>query len=1062
MKRRRSGPPSLAKLTAPTLPVVVSRPRLFRLLDRACKQKIAWIVGPPGSGKTTLVASYLQARKLKPFWYQVDEGDNDPATLIHYLSLAAQRAAPRYRTPLPHLTPEYLPGLPIFARRFFEQLYQRVSARTTLVFDNYHTIATASSTHELLLAAIETLPTSTSLIILSRTDPPAAVARWQAEQRIAMIDESALRMTEEEAWRLVRMPRHGRASMVTRQASKQLHDKTNGWVAGLVLLSKESLKSQAPGIMKTQDSPTVLFDYLANEILGKMDQDQRRTLLTTAIAPWVTGAMAKQLSGVSTAEDILDRLYKTCYFTERRADGEPRYQYHPLFQDFLRAHAAKELSAEELMRLRTTAGRLMEQAGFFEEAVELYREAGQVADVIRIILTQAQAFLGQGRFAVIDQWIGQLPSSVVEQTPWLLFWQGTARLIVNPLYAQRLYERAFEQFQVQGDRAGILLAWCGVVDAICYAWKDLPQLDRWIDRFAALMPEGERYPSPEVEAAVASAMFNALFWRRPNATTMAPWAAKIERTLKQAPVLTFQVATSGVSLVNHHFYCGRMAKAEQTLGLVDEALRRSLSAPAAELAREQTEAVISTVTGDADRAAQAVVRGLDRAKQSGVFLWNVPLYGAGCIGALLLGDLRQARRYVDLMLAQSRQGALFFHSWAMTLQCWIAFEQGDLLLAQQAAESSLELTLREGPIPEAMSRLCMAQVLHTKGQRAEAVRHLARLEEIAREAESPLIELGYRLTAAQFAFDRDDGGTGLGELRAGMAIGAAAGLIDWQGKMRTQDLARLCARALEEGIEPAYVRTVIHKRHLVPDGATADLEAWPWPIKVYTLGRFALVRDGNAVSFTGKTQKRPLDLLKALIAFGGRDVSEAKLLEALWPEADGDAATASFSMALKRLRELLGHAEAVTLTERKLTVNPKLCWIDAWAFERGLSDQKNTAQVRRAVALYRGPFLGTEEAEWSLSARERLRAKFLSAVGLLGRACEARQQWAEAIALCQQGLQADDLAEEFYQRLMVCHDRLGQRGEALTTYRRCKKTLATHLGVVPSEQTEAILASVLR
>ena len=239
--------------------------------------------------------------------------------------------------------------------------------------------------------------------------------------------------------------------MVTRQASKQLHDKTNGWAAGLVLLSKESLKSEAPGGAKTQVSPTVLFDYLANEVLVKMDQDQRRTLLTTAIAPWVTGAMAREISGVAAADDILSNLYKTRYFTERRTGGEPRYQYHPLFQDFLRAHAAKELSAEELMRLRTTAGRLMEQAGSFEEAVELYREAGQVADVIRIILTQAQAFLGQGRFAVIDQWIGQLPSSVVEQTPWLLFWQGTARLIVNPIDARRLYERAFEQFQAQAQ-----------------------------------------------------------------------------------------------------------------------------------------------------------------------------------------------------------------------------------------------------------------------------------------------------------------------------------------------------------------------------------------------------------------------------------------------------------------------------------------------------------------------------------------------------------------------------------------------------------------------------------
>ena len=83
--------PTLAKLTRPRLRGVLARERLLTLLD--ARRPAIWIAGPPGAGKTTLVASYLEARDLSGIWYQVDAGDFDPATFFYYLGLAAQKAA---------------------------------------------------------------------------------------------------------------------------------------------------------------------------------------------------------------------------------------------------------------------------------------------------------------------------------------------------------------------------------------------------------------------------------------------------------------------------------------------------------------------------------------------------------------------------------------------------------------------------------------------------------------------------------------------------------------------------------------------------------------------------------------------------------------------------------------------------------------------------------------------------------------------------------------------------------------------------------------------------------
>ena len=127
----------LAKLTRPNAKGLVKRERLFAQLDAAKRQRVVWIGAPAGSGKTSLVSSYLDSRKLKGFWYQVDSGDTDIASFFYYLGLAVSTATPR-RAPFSLLlTPEYLPNFSFFLRRFFRELFQRAPQPTALVFDNF-------------------------------------------------------------------------------------------------------------------------------------------------------------------------------------------------------------------------------------------------------------------------------------------------------------------------------------------------------------------------------------------------------------------------------------------------------------------------------------------------------------------------------------------------------------------------------------------------------------------------------------------------------------------------------------------------------------------------------------------------------------------------------------------------------------------------------------------------------------------------------------------------------------------------------------------------------------
>jgi DNA-binding SARP family transcriptional activator len=242
-------------------------------------------------------------------------------------------------------------------------------------------------------------------------------------------------------------------------------------------------------------------------------------------------------------------------------------------------------------------------------------------------------------------------------------------------------------------------------------------------------------------------------------------------------------------------------------------------------------------------------------------------------------------------------------------------------------------------------------------------------------------------------------------------------------------------------------------------------------VRVYTLGKFLIECDGKPLRSAGKAQHRPLDLLKALIAFGGRDVNTRLLTESLWPDAEGDAAQGAFDATLHRLRRFLGVDNAVQLKDGKLGLNESICWVDAWAFEQTCRQEESpdaepgneriASESKLIRRLYRGPFMASEDDEpWMLQSRERLRSLFRRRVSVLGQALEKHRQWDQAIDLFQHALDVDPLAEEIYQRLMLAQKELGRIADALDIYRRCRETLSVSLGVPPSSTTEAIHRSL--
>jgi ATP/maltotriose-dependent transcriptional regulator MalT len=1059
-------PPPIVKITRPVLDGVFPRKRLFQLLERGRQKPILWVSGLPGCGKTTLVVSYLASRGDPCLWYQVDEGDHDIASFFYYMGLAAQRASPRKRKPLPFLTPEYLPGLPTFTKRYFENLYGRLNPGSVVVFDNYQNVPPESQFHEVIREGLSCLPDGINAFLISRSDPPQAFARERVHRRMEEIGWKELRLTSEETKGIACLRGRKRQTV---EAIRHLHEATNGWAAGLVLMLERTDTREVDQQLLTNLTHREIFDYFESEIFNRTGRSLRQFLVKTAFLPNMTAMEAEKLTGQRRTAQLLSYISRNNYFLVEHPHSEPVYQYHSLFREFLLSRARDILGEKDAHALKQLAAALLEEAGRKEDAADLFCDIGDHESLTRLILANAPSLLAQGRNRILEAWLGHMPEKALINHPWLLFWLGACRMPYDPAGSMEHVERSFGLFWKGEDPVGTFLSWSLIMDILSTLTYDFKALDEWIDVFANITERYPSFPSPDIEARAVASLLGGLYMRRVDHPDIDIWVKKAESIIPKCRNIQIRLQGS-LYLFLYFLWIGDFPKARVIVESTRQLISSSSLYPQIKIMFHLFEARLYCGVEQFDDSIKSVAKGLGIARSSGMHIWDFLFLAEGASASLGKGDLDSASDYIQKMspilnMDQAYNMAYYYH-----LSSWYASLEGDMPLAISRSDTANELATDCGsPCSIALGNLHAARLRNEIGKPEETENHLERASDIARGMRSPILDYQCRLVEADLAFTRGEEKLGCDSLKKALFIGREKGYFHHENWIPSF-MIRLCVKALKEGIEVPYVQELIRKRSLVPDPPPVEVETWPWPVRIYTLGQFGILKDGKPLAFSRKVQKRPLSLLKALVAFGGRAVREEQVSDTIWTDVEGDMAYQSMSVALRRLRQLLGHDESVQRKEGKFDLDPRYCWVDAFAFERLLGEAafleekgmaKGAAELSEmALKLYRGPFLaGDAEQSWAISMRERLRSKYLRTVGRLGAHWQEARQWEKAQECYQKGLDVDNLAEEFYQSLITCYLVHGRKAEALAVYDRLRNTFSS-LGVEPSPKTRDLLNSL--
>jgi len=1044
----------LARLIRPRVEGLVRRERLFAALDDAHACPVIWISAPAGAGKTSLVASYLEQRGRAGPWFQLERADGDPAAFFLFLHRAAS-AVPGVRAErLPRHSIEYARDCTGFALRFFHRLHGELGGDSVVVLDNYQELPPRSPMHRALAAVAAEWPSTGHLVCISRADPPSAFARLRAAQALAIFDWNALRLRLEEVRAIVAARRDLSTDLVAR-----LHEQSGGWAAGLVLLLERLRQAGSFDAFGSASDLQAVFDYFADQVFRACPEATREMLLRLSYLPRITASSAAQITNRGDAAELLVEFARRNLFIGQSAPQDESFEFHALFRAFLQ-HRARELHGEAgHARLTREAAELLLAGGLVDDAVQRLLEMRAWRRAREIVLREAPRMIATGRRETLRRWIGALPRRMLDD-PWLAYWLGVAYGGRDARARTQALERAYAAFAAGGERRGQVLALSAQMSGWWGERGDFRWLDPVLDRLAELLSE-QAGLDRETEAAAISDLVNAWPMLRPMRDEVHALADRLRRQpLRELPRAL--ALHAGVCLMA---YCWMRGDSDE-LDAVARAVHELVDDPEAAIT-DRLWFHFWTMThhvyrADAARAMEAMERARTVTEEANLAPGRIDLARWATTVDMQLGRADRARRRLDdelvpLFSSMAPTAAVFVH--LELTRC--AIEEGRIDEALKQGRIAAAVALRCGYTwAQVPARLSWCGALCLDGRPAQARRQLARVRRLV-TARIPMQLASVEFYEALVCLTEGDRAGARTALERCFALRAATSYV-WGPGWTRPVAARLAAFAFEHDVRVAEMTRIVRGLRL-PAPAPAPAR-WPWPVRIRAFGTFSLdVDDAGAQQPAGKAAHRLTGLLKALVAAGGIDVSGDALIDAIWPDAAGDAGWSSLHTAVHRLRRLLRHEEAIFVHDNKVSLSRTACWLDTWEFlDRTTATETQAAAIdaldecaagslRAALALYRDHLLaGEADAPWLLAAREAMRQRWLAAVHALARWHECRCDWPGAAEVFRSAMRIDPGDEGLCRGLMSSLAAAGEPGEALASY-ECWARLARSRGLPAGE-----------
>ncbi|MDD4886542.1 MAG: hypothetical protein PHO64_06425 [Thiomonas sp.] len=918
----------------------------------------------------------------------------------------------------------------VYAQHLFDSIQRHLPREALIVLDDVQRLAAAAHFGDAVEFGLLRLPPGSSVLMLSRGPPPSSVLSRVGSGQVRRFDANKLLLDPADSAELARL--RGRGTLSAR-ACADLHALAAGWIAGAdILLLHPRLQ---PGELPV----TALDAYFSQQVLPDLSAAVIEQCCLLAFFPKISPSSIPALFGRDDLAFALDQPDALTGFV--LPAGPEAWRFHPLFQRVLQAHAWRLFGESAVQNLLRRTCEVLWFQGEEDAAASLLKEHGLWSELVRYLPTRFPDLLGAEQSGRLRRWMQAPHKPLGQSAPWAVCWEGLAQVGKNPALASSRLQEAYAAFNDDGDALGAICTLTGIVECVINQWGDFHPLDRWIPALDQRLSAARDLPE-DVSQRAQTALFVAMMYRQPDHPSLPRLLGCMQRIAEGSAQDSLRAHAGAQLLFYQCWWRGDMAAARLMFDLSQGMMSADHAVPAVRIAWHAVQCVYrSLMRLEISGAAALAESGLELAERSNFHAWDTLLLGQSLWCGLTAEEGPDAVHACAARMARSlRPDRPLDHSYYHFLKSIQSLHEGAADAMRAHAQAALRCA-REAGVPWAEGKvLCaVARAQALQGDASAARITLDRAEQIALRIASDSIRFDVLLARLEHDLCVQDEAEALS---AWMKLWRRCGFANfpwWRG----QTVRSLCARALALDVEATFTQERIRTLKLAPPADQVAPESWHMPVRIQVFGAFVLEVEGQRIAASGKTPKRPLLLLKTLVASGGQ-VGRSALAQRLWPHLDAEAGEQVLKVTLHRLRKLVG-AQSIQCEGGKLCLDAGRCQVDLFAFTRRLDECEADARPQwgalRELLQQFSAGLFTEDVQWAAELRMQLLARLQSCLHACIVHAITEAHWTELADCCRQGLALDPKDEVCHLGLIESCLELGRSSDAQLAYAQCAAQL---------------------
>lgn len=1068
-------------------PGLLSRPRLIERLLGNLAQPVTLVTANAGSGKTTLVADFLQAHKRQFVWYQLDRTDADPTVFLGYVTFGIQQVVPGFGQAMFPYLQEAASELAQHPERavdvLLNEVLERVDQQLILILDDYHHLGANTAVHAVLDRLLAYLPDVMHVIVISREMPPLALARIRTQSPLSVIDRSDLLFTDEETQQLFRQVFD---LEITQEQLSEYRERTHGWITALQLVrqvaNRTALRSSEqagpPDLTEVlRQSEQDIFDYFAEEVFSDESEDVQQLLLKLSLLDRIELDTCAALYRGMNCSRVLPILVRRNVFITVASDGRgEEYRFHPLFQSFLRRRLRSEIGRAGVAVEHHRFAEHFLSSQNWEPAARHLITAEDFEGAAQVIAENGSEWIATGALGSLASLADQLPASSLEAHPRALVYRAeVARLRGEYDLVHSLLRRAVTLLHEVGDKEGESDALHSLA-TLARRQGDNDLAFTYLDSAVELSDEGSAVRTKcantrglclvakgewtaaerEFRSALQSAEerndehYTRLITHNLGLPAMMRgdfgealrWLSRMLRKGRQDAPMP-QEAVAHLNMARCYLFRGDFSACERHL---DSALERCqlFNLVAARGETFETYGNLYRERGEIERAAEYYERAARTYDEAGVDLARMELLEERALLSMQVGDLASARAQIDrLVLARPLdKDEIGYHTALLA--------RGRIMLAQ----GEHDLALRE--LSQAVGYFHSNALYYYEAQASMALAscrlkldHDQRIFEHLKRA----IDL-----AARFDYEY--------WLKVQLAQHPELFAMEESRALLPADLLDQLAAAGKPQQKPAAIRVAEIEATTVTD------------LTINMLGPVQIIRDPTRpLAADAWTTRRARDILCFVASRRHHRASKDTIVDTFWGETDLEVVEKNFHPTVSHIRKALNSNQPLKQNfllyrEGDYQLNPEFSYrIDIEEFDTLLNEGEKARRARQfedclkayegAVALYRDEFMQGSYEPWVEEQRMYYREQYLRVLESLARVAQKMEDWSRSMQLAQRILHEDQFREDIHCLIMQAHAALGNRGAVKEHYESLKRLLKADLGVEPGPGTRKLFQELV-